>query len=116
MKTTKSNSKLVIIKIIHSLIWLIFVLIIFFVLWSGITANISVYSWLAVATVAGEGIVLLLFKGSCPLTVLARRCSSSKKENFDIYLPNWLAKNNKPIFGILFCIGFVLMLYRLTLQ
>ena len=109
----RASKKLLFIKCIHTLIWVVFVLIIFFVVWSGITANISVYSWLAVAAVIGEGVVLLFFNGSCPLTVLAKRYSDSGKDNMDIYLPNWLAKYNKLIFGTLFCVGLVLMLYRL---
>lgn len=115
MKTTTST-KLSAIKIIHTLIWIVFVMIISFVLWSGITAHISVYTWLAVASVFVEGLVLVIFKGSCPLTKLAGRYSNSQKENFDIYLPNWLAKYNKLIFGTLFCIGLALILYRLLIN
>jgi hypothetical protein len=35
-----------------------------------------------------EGIVLLIFKMRCPLTVIAMRYSDSNKDNFDIFLPN----------------------------
>jgi hypothetical protein len=104
-------TKLFLIKTVHTLIWLIFVALISFVCWSGITSVISFYSWLAVAAVAAEGIVLMIFKGKCPLTLLARKYSGSSKENFDIFLPNWLAKYNKLIFGILFSIGLMLMLF-----
>lgn len=103
---------LVLIKSIHSLIWVIFVLIIGFILWSGITDNVSTYSWLAVAAIVAEGGVLLVFKGSCPLTGLARKYSDSQKPNFDIYLPEWVAKYNKHIFGTLFLIGLLAMLFR----
>lgn len=108
--------KLRCIKIIHTLIWLVFVLTIIFVLWSGATGNISIYSWLAVVAVLGEGLVLLLFKGSCPLTIEARKYSSSAKDNFDIYLPNWLAKYNKLIFTAIFCIGLALMIWRYVMS
>jgi len=107
---TETEAKLVFIKRIHTVIWLIFVAIICFILWSGVTSNISIYSWLAVASVFGEGLVLLIFKGSCPLTKVARKYSDTANENFDIYLPNWLAKYNKLIFGTLFIIGLALML------
>lgn len=105
-----TEGKLVFIKWIHTVIWSIFVAIICFILWSGLTSNISIYSWLAVASVFAEGLVLLIFKGSCPLTKVARKYSDSANENFDIYLPNWLAKYNKLIFTTLFVIGLVLML------
>ena len=110
MKTP--NHKLIQIKWIHTLIWVIFVTIIFYILWSGITSNISVYSWLAVAAIVGEGLVLLIFKGSCPLTKVARKYSDAANENFDIYLPLWLAKYNKRIFSTLFLVGLLLMLFR----
>lgn len=107
-----SQQKLVLVKTLHTLIWLVMVCIIGYVIWSGITGNISVYSWLAVVAVCIEGIVLLVFKGSCPLTVIAREYSDSAKDNFDIYLPNWLARYNKQIFTTLFLAGLVLMLLR----
>lgn len=94
----------------HTFIWCLFVSIIMYVLWSGLTGNVSAYSWIAVALVIGEGLVLLMFKGRCPLTILARKYSDSEKDNFDIYLPNWLAKYNKLIFGILFAVGVVLII------
>ena len=106
----KPKSKLIFIKAIHTFIWVLFVSLIAFVLWSGITTNITVYSWIAVAAVIGEGAVLMIFSGRCPLTLIARRYSDSTRENFDIFLPNWLARYNKQIFGTLFCTGLLLML------
>ena len=100
---------LVAIKSIHSLIWVVFVWMITYILWSGISGNITLYSWLAAAAVICESLVLLIFKGSCPLTKIARKYSDSPKSNFDIYLPEWLAKYNKQIFGTLFCIGLLLI-------
>jgi hypothetical protein len=108
----KPETKLILIKSIHTLIWALFVSIIAFVLWSGIFNNITFYSWLAAASVIAEGIVLAIFGGSCPLTVVARKYSKSTQENFDIYLPNWLAKYNKVIFTSLFLVGLVAMLVR----
>lgn len=89
-----------------------FVTIIGFVIWSGVTSRITIYSWLAAASVMVEGLVLAIFKGSCPLTVVARKYSDSDKDNFDIYLPNWLAKYNKQIFTTLYLIGLALMILR----
>jgi hypothetical protein len=102
--------KLILVKSTHTVIWVLFVTIIGFVLWSGLTGKISIYSWLAAASVMIEGIVLAIFKGSCPLTVVARKYSNSTKDNFDIYLPSWLAKYNKLIFTSIYLIGLLLML------
>jgi len=89
------SRKLLAIKVIHTLIWLFFVCLIFYILYSGIFNKINSYTWIAIGLVIGEGIVLVLFRMLCPLTVLARKYSDSTKENFDIFLPNWLALNNK---------------------
>lgn len=105
-------TKLVLIKSIHTLIWIVMVCIIGYVVYSGISGNITAYSWLAVAAVIAEGLVLWLFKGKCPLTVWARNHSDSQKHNFDIYLPEWLAKYNKLIFTTVFVVGLVLMLLK----
>ena len=107
-----ADIKLTLVKSIHTLIWVMFVSVIAYVVWSGVTGHISLYSWLAVAAVLIEGLVLTIFGGSCPLTKVARRYSDAKEDNFDIYLPEWLAKYNKLIFTTIFCIGLVLMLIR----
>lgn len=105
-----NESKLRLVKSIHTVIWVILASTVLFIVWSGITANTSAYSWLAVAAVLVEGIVLMIYGGSCPLTKVARRYSGSTSDNFDIYLPNWLARYNKLIFGTLFILGLAMML------
>ena len=107
-------NKLFWIKMFHTLIWLFFVTVIFYVLFSGITGKINDYTWVGIGLVFGEGIVLLAFKMFCPLTLLARKYSDSKKDNFDIFLPNWLAKNNKVIFTTIFLIALAMVLIRVV--
>jgi hypothetical protein len=41
----------------------------------------------------------------CPMTLMAGRFTDERRENFDIYLPIWLAKHNKLIFGALYVAG-----------
>lgn len=60
------------------------------------------FVWIGIALILLEGIVLLMFNKICPLTIIARKYSASPKHNFDIYLPGWLAKNNKLIYSIFF--------------
>jgi hypothetical protein len=105
-------NRLLVIKWIHTLIWVFFVLVIFYILYSGIFNEINRYTWIGIGLIVGEGIVLLIFNMFCPLTVMARKYSDSKKDNFDIFLPNWLAKYNKLIFTTLYLIGVILVLIR----
>ena len=105
-------NKLTAIKITHTLIWIFMVSAIFYVLFSGIFNEINILTWICIAIIILEGIVLLAFKMSCPLTVLARKYSDSTNYNFDIYLPEWLAQYNKQIFTTLYVLGLVLVLLR----
>ena len=43
----------------------------------------------------------------CPMTAVAARYTTDRADNFDIYLPLWLARYNKHIFGGLFVAGLV---------
>jgi len=104
--------KLLAIKWIHTLIWVFFVVVIFYVLYSGIYDKVNTYTWIGIGLVLLEGIVLLIFNKFCPLTLLARNYSDSEKDNFDIFLPNWLAKHNKLIFTTIFIVAVLLVLIR----
>jgi|SRR5690606_5692711 len=106
------QSKLLWIKLIHTIIWLFFVVVIFYVVYSGISGNITTFTWIGIGLVIGEGLVLLLFKMFCPLTLMARKFSDSQLDNFDIFLPNWLARHNKLIFTSIFLLGLFLVLVR----
>ena len=106
-------NRLLVIKWVHTLIWLFFVAVILYILYSGIFDDVDKYTWVGIGLIIGEGIVLLIFKMFCPLTVMARKYSDSDKDNFDIFLPNWLAKYNKLIFTSLYVIGLIIVLIRI---
>lgn len=106
------TQKLFRIKLLHTLVWAFFVWIIFYILYSGITGNITGFTWIAIVLIIGEGLVLLIFKMFCPLTLIARKYSDSEKANFDIFLPEWLAKYNKEIFTSIYVLGVALVLMR----
>jgi hypothetical protein len=65
------------------------------------------YVWAAVliGLVLLECGVLAAHRCRCPLTDLAARHTEPRRANFDIYLPLWLARYNKAIFGTLFVAG-----------
>lgn len=107
------SQKLLAIKLLHTLIWGLFVSVIFYIVYSGVTDNINSYTWIAIGLIIGEGIVLLIFRMFCPLTIIARKYSDSEKDNFDIFLPNWLARYNKIIFTTIFIIGVLIVLARI---
>ena len=59
-----------------------------------------------------ECVVLAVNHRRCPLTDLAARYTQNRAANFDIYLPLWLARRNKQIFGALFAGGELYLLAR----
>lgn len=105
-------AKLNIIKLVHTIIWLFFNVVIFYLYYAAITNKIDKWVWICIGLILLEGLVLLLFKKLCPITVIARKYSDSTKDNFDIFLPRWLAKHNKLIYTSLFIIVLVFLGFR----
>ncbi|MGE0665508.1 MAG: hypothetical protein AB7O49_03020 [Sphingomonadales bacterium] len=64
---------------------------------------LSALVWVEVAILAGN-------RMRCPLTRIAARYTDDRRDNFDIYLPLWLARRNKLIFGALFAAGQLMLL------
>ena len=99
-----SSSKLKTVKVVHTLIWALLagcVIAIPFLAWS---ADSTLSYWL-IGIVFIECIIIVIFGGHCPLTGVAARYTTDRRDNFDIYLPEWLARNNKLIFGSLYVLG-----------
>ena len=108
-----SITKLTLIKMIHTLIWIFFNVVIFYLLYAVVTDKIDRWIWIGLGLFVLEGLVLLIFKMKCPLTIIARKYSGSIKDNFDIYLPNWLARYNKIIYTSLLVIIIIILICRL---
>ena len=113
MRMNKAYSKLILLKSLHTLIWVFFNVVIFYFVYAVIINRIDRWVWICLGLVVLEGLVLLIFKSLCPITVVARKYSDSDKANFDIYLPNWLAKYNKRIYTAIVVVGVIILLYRL---
>ena len=63
-----------------------------------LAAGLSVLVWIEVAILAAN-------RMRCPLTGIAARYTDDRSDNFDIFLPAWLARHNKLLFGVLFAAG-----------
>jgi hypothetical protein len=87
---------------------------VFYVFYAGITKTFGLMLWLSVGLILMETVVLLINKWRCPLTPIAMKYTSDRRENFDIYLPEWLAKHNKLIFGMTFLAGLILVIRNLV--
>ena len=107
--------KLVLIKIIHTIIWFFFNVVIFYMLYAVVTNKIDYRLWIGYGFFVLEGLALLACRFYCPLTILARKYSDSAKDNFDIYIPNWLAKYNKRIYTSLLVVIMLITVYRIAI-
>jgi len=110
-----NNLKLTLVKTVHTLIWLFFNVVIFYLLYAVIVDKIDKWVWICIGLIVLEGIILLIFKKICPVTLIARKYSNSAKDNFDIYLPNWLARYNKEIYTVIVLIAIAILIYRLII-
>lgn len=62
---------------------------------------------LLIAAVMVEVLTIAFNRGSCPLTPMAARYTAERTDNFDIFLPVWLARYNKVIFGMLYVVALI---------
>jgi len=98
------SSALKAIKALHTLVWAVFASCIVAIPLAGWRGEYGAAAWLA-AVVALEVAVLAVNRGRCPLTAVAARHTEDRRANLDIYLPQWLARHNKLIFGVLYLAG-----------
>ncbi len=104
------HRQLLAVKLLHTLVWVFF---------AGCILAIPVLGWRGQVLHAGilsgivfvEVLILLFNDWRCPLTPVAARYTSDRRDNFDIFLPEWLARHNKEIFGGLYLAGLIFVLY-----
>ncbi|HKM48170.1 MAG TPA: hypothetical protein VJX69_11300 [Terriglobales bacterium] len=99
------------IKLLHTTIWAVMAASILALPWLGWFGKFRGAFWLTML-ILGECLILGINHGRCPLTDMAARYTDDRACNFDIYLPLWLACNNKRIFGSLFVVGGFVALWR----
>ncbi|MCA9516928.1 MAG: hypothetical protein KC635_18425 [Myxococcales bacterium] len=96
--------KLVLVKAVHTVAWAFFAGFIVALPVAALAGRLELAAWLAAATLV-EVVILVVNGMKCPLTAVAARYTADRADNFDIYLPLWLARYNKLIFGALFVLG-----------
>ena len=103
---------LALVKTLHTVIWAFFATCI-------LAIPVLVYTnrpapaLFLIGVVTIEVLVIVFNGWRCPLTNVAARYTSDRRDNFDIYLPLWLAKHNKTIFGTFYVLGVLYAAVRL---
>jgi hypothetical protein len=93
-----------VIKTVHTVVWVFFATCILAIPMAASLAAYQTAVWCSI-TVLVEVLVLVFNRLRCPLTALAERYTVDRSDNFDIYLPLWLARYNKIVFGSLYVAG-----------
>jgi hypothetical protein len=99
------------VKIVHTLAWALFAGCIVALPIAAYLENFQL-AVILISIVLVEVIVLFANRFRCPLTDVAARYTSDRRANFDIYLPMWIARYNKEIFGSLFVAGILFTIAR----
>jgi hypothetical protein len=113
-RRTRPSMALRLIKFAHTVAWAIFVAVIFAIPLASLREEHTLALELC-AVVGAEVTVLIITSWRCPLTYLAARYTRERQANFDIYLPEWLARYNKEIFGTFYVVFLVLAVVRWAL-
>ncbi|MGP9810850.1 hypothetical protein ACTZWT_04980 [Rhodopseudomonas sp. NSM] len=103
---------LTVVRALHTTIWAFFASSIVAIPVATLLGQLTAALWMSLF-VWGEVVVLLLNGMRCPLTAVAARYTEDRADNFDIWLPRWLARHNQRIFGTLFAASQVLLAYAL---
>jgi hypothetical protein len=107
---SQDDQRLRLVKLLHTVAWAFFALCVVLIPFAAWQRRLALASIL-IGIVAIESLVLAFNAWRCPLTDVAARYTEDRRPNFDIYLPSWLAKYNKEIFGSLYLCGIILTLF-----
>ncbi|NUQ13563.1 MAG: hypothetical protein HUU26_14745 [Gemmatimonadaceae bacterium] len=101
------------IRVLHTVVWAFFVAAIVAVPISAGHGRFDLFALFTVIVLV-EVAVLVVNRLRCPLTGVAARYTDDRQDNFDIYLPLWVARYNKQIFGTLYVVGVTYGLWRVV--
>lgn len=101
---------LFLIKLLHTVIFIIMSAGVFFILYCGIAGIKNWVLLISIVLILIEGFALFLNKFECPLTSLAKKYGFVHERYMDIFLPRWFTPFVVPVFTVLFLIGLILVI------
>ena len=103
-RPVRARDALVVVRVVHTVVWAFLASCILLIPVLAVAGRLRL-ALVLTAMVVCEVAVLAVNRMRCPLTDVAARYTGERSDNFDIYLPRWLARNNKRVFGTLFLAG-----------
>lgn len=107
----QTSAAIMAVKLAHTAIWAFFAICIILLPVSAYYGHFK-FACILISFVLIEILILVVNRWRCPLTDIAARHTSERQANFDIFLPLWLAKYNKEIFGSLFFAGLAYTIFE----
>ncbi|HIK45802.1 MAG TPA: hypothetical protein IGR64_13100 [Leptolyngbyaceae cyanobacterium M65_K2018_010] len=100
------------VKLAHTIIFGVMFAAIVFLLYCGLTNQLSLWTALAFGLVSVEVVIYAGNRFRCPLRTLAEQLTPEGQPVSDIYLPPWLAARVVAISTPLLAIACMILLYR----
>lgn len=96
---------LVFIKTLHTAIWVGFNVCFALAFACAYQGRFDAWFWVPFGLIVAECVVIVANRWTCPLTPWAARYTDDRADNFDIYLPLWVARYNKQIYSVVLVVG-----------
>lgn len=97
------------IKSIHTFIWIVMSASNFAAFYFASIGRFDAWFWIPCILIVSEILVIVFNKWRCPITPIAEKYTADRKSNFDIYLPEWLAKSNIKIFSVIIVVEILIL-------
>lgn len=111
-----SKTKLIFIKTIHTLIYIVMVWAVFYLLYAAITKSYTLAFYVALSLLVLEAIIFTASGLKCPLTSLAKKYGDTKGYVGDLFIPEKYAKYTFRVFGSLFGLALLILLFNLVVM
>lgn len=102
-------------KTIHTIIWALMAGSNFMAFYFAFIGRFDAWFLIPASLLALEIFIITINWWKCPIAKIAEKFTQERQANFDIYLPEWLAKYNVLIFTVLMVVeGLIVLTKRLA--
>jgi hypothetical protein len=104
---------IIFIKSIHTAIFIAMNVFLAILILEVITDRISYLSWLSIAALLTESVVLIANGWRCPISIYAEKVGATNGHESDIFLPLWFTDQIPLVYGSLLAITLLFFVIRL---
>jgi len=100
------------IKLVHSFLFFLIGICTIYVFVAAALDHITLLTWIAFGVSVVELLAIVLNEWRCPLTDLAESHGAEIGSVADLFLPQWLSDHLFTVFGVIFTITCLLLIWR----